>query len=152
MNKIKPVEREPVTPPPTQQVPQAKPEPPLHKPMDERVVRARTIARWLMAVVAVLLVARLLWDARPVMWPFTLGLILSYVLLPAVNRLNRRMPRPLAIVVVYVGGIALTAGIVAYIIPPVIGPIAQLIGSIPSVDQLQSFGDNLLHQYQRQVP
>lgn len=67
--------------------------------------------------------------ARAALLPFFIGLILAYLLLPAVNFLdrgigkvvkNRRVSRPLAIVIVYIAAIGVVAGALAYFIPAVI--------------------------------
>ena len=81
-----------------------------------------------------------------------MGLVLAYLFLPIVNALAGHMPRPVAILIVYVGGIALIIGAIAYVVPPVVVQIQQLIASIPSVDQLQEVGTHLLQQYQSRVP
>jgi predicted PurR-regulated permease PerM len=112
----------------------------------------RTAARWLLIVLALAVVGWLLWRARSALFPFIIGLILAYLLLPFVNALARRMARALAILIVYASGIAVLAGAIAYVVPPVIIQIQQLIASIPSFERLQAVGTGLLLQYQRVVP
>jgi predicted PurR-regulated permease PerM len=112
----------------------------------------RILARWLLVGVALYTVGWLLWSARPTLLPFIIGLVLAYLLSPIVNRLDRRMPRWLAILTVYVGGIVLLIVSINYIVPPVVSQIQQLIDSIPSVDRLQEMGRSLLDQYQNRVP
>ena len=112
----------------------------------------RVLARWLMVVLALYAIGWLLWNALPSLTPFIIGLVLAYLLLPIVNRLDRFMPRWLAILTVYVGGILLLVAAIDYIVPPVVDQIQQLIDSIPSVDRLQQMGQDLLRQYQSRVP
>ena len=112
----------------------------------------RTLARWLLVASAILAVGGLLWNARTALSPFAMGLVLAYLFLPIVNALAQRLPRPLAILIVYVGGVALIIGAIAYVIPPVVTQIQQLVASIPSVDRLQEIGNHLLQQYQSRVP
>jgi predicted PurR-regulated permease PerM len=112
----------------------------------------RTLARWLLVVSALVAVGWLLWNARTALSPFAMGLVLAYLFLPIVNALARHMPRPLAILIVYVGGVALVIGAIAYVVPPVVTQIQQLIASIPSADRLQEIGNHLLQQYQSRVP
>jgi predicted PurR-regulated permease PerM len=112
----------------------------------------RTVARWLLIGLALTLVGWLLWQARSALFPFIIGLILAYLLLPFVNALARRMARTLAILIVYASGIAVLVGAIAYVVPPVIIQIQQLITSIPSFERLQAVGTGLLLQYQRIVP
>ncbi len=89
--------------------------------------RFKRFGLWL---VMSLLVASLLWMARPVLVPFVLGLILAYLLLPLVHWLERHLPtrfrdwgiaRPLSITLTYLLFILIIAGIIAFIVP-VIGP------------------------------
>lgn len=73
--------------------------------------------------------------------PFFLGLIVAYMILPAVNFLDRRLPRwlrrkgwsrPLAIVIVYIVGLGVIAGMLAYFIPVVIKQFNVLIAAFPA--------------------
>jgi len=112
----------------------------------------RTLARWALVGLALYGVGWLLWNARPALIPFIIGLVLAYLLSPIVNRLDRKMPRWLAILIVYAGGIVLLIAAINYVVPPVANQIQQLIDSFPSVDQLQDMWQSLLQQYQSQVP
>lgn len=112
----------------------------------------RTLTRWLLVVLALYGVGWLLWQAAPALTPFIIGLVLAFLLTPLVNRLNRRMPRWLAILTVYVAGIVLIAVGIAYVVPPVIGQIEQLITSLPSIPELQAMGGDLITRYQQIVP
>ena len=112
----------------------------------------RRLAQWALVALAVYAVFWLLSSAISAMTPFIIGLVLAYLLLPLVNRLDRWMPRPLAILTVYVGGFLAVFLAVAYIVPPVANQFQQLISSLPSRDQLSSFGSGLLQQYQDRVP
>jgi predicted PurR-regulated permease PerM len=113
----------------------------------------RTLARWLLVALALYAVGWLLWSALPSLTPFIIGLVLAYLLLPVVNWLARRIPRWLAILTVYVGGIILVAISIAYIAPVVADQIGQLIENFPGlVDRVQARGQELLRQYQSSVP
>ncbi len=77
--------------------------------------------------------------------PFLAGMILAYLLIPVVNFLDRHAPRllqrnnisrPLAIVIVYIVGIGLVVGAVAYFVPA----IAQ---------QVRFFGNAAPYYFQR---
>ena len=112
----------------------------------------RTLVRWLLVALALLGVGGLLWNARSALTPFTIGLVLAYLLLPIVNRLNRRIPRPLTILIVYVVGIALIVGVFAYLVPVIVSQVQLLFASIPPISQWQDMVDNLFQQYQNRVP
>ena len=84
--------------------------------------RAVLVAALLLLMLSVVATA---WTA---LLPFFLGSVLAYILLPAVDFLDRRAPRflklvrwsrPLAILVVYVIAIGLFAGTLAYFVPAV---------------------------------
>jgi predicted PurR-regulated permease PerM len=111
-----------------------------------------TLARWLLALLALIGVGWLLWEARAAMTPFIIGLVLAYLLTPIVNSLGRYMPRSLAILIVYLGGIGLIVVSFAFIIPPVVGQTQALINSIPSMGYLQTKFNELLQEYQSRVP
>ncbi|MDP3064633.1 MAG: AI-2E family transporter [Chloroflexota bacterium] len=73
--------------------------------------------------------------ARAVLLPFLLGLFVGYLILPAVNGLDRRLARvfphsvarPLAILIVYLLALGLIAGFFTYLVPVVAGQVQQLI-------------------------
>ena len=84
--------------------------------------------RALLVAVLLLLILSVLVTAWTALLPFFLGSILAYLLLPVVDLLDRRAPgflkrvrwsRPLAILIVYVAGIGLIAGTLAYFVPAV---------------------------------
>jgi len=84
--------------------------------------RAILIGLLFVAVVAIVIAA---WAA---LVPFFLGLLVAYLLLPIVNFLDQHAPRflrrkrwsrPIAIIIVYVVGIGLVAGILSYFVPEV---------------------------------
>jgi predicted PurR-regulated permease PerM len=113
----------------------------------------RTMARWLLVAVALYVVGWLLYNALASMTPFILGLVLAYVLLPIVNRLSRKMPRWLAILTVYAGGVVLSAVSIAYIAPVVADQIERLVANFDDyVGRLQAMGQELFREYQSSVP
>ncbi|MDZ4720507.1 MAG: AI-2E family transporter, partial [Roseiflexaceae bacterium] len=129
---------EPATPPETEPTAQstaeatANPIPPVNtQPLLTRSDYLRLIARWLLVALAIYAIVSLLIGAQSALTPFILGLVLAYLLLPIVNRLNKRMPRWLAILFVYIGLGVLIGISVAYIIPPAAEQIGQLVESIP---------------------
>ncbi len=79
--------------------------------------------------------------------PFFLGLLLAYLLAPIVNFLDAHAPnllrrkgwaRPLAILLVYLVGLGIIAGILAYFIPVVIEQARELGKAFPGyLEQLQ---------------
>jgi predicted PurR-regulated permease PerM len=132
---------EPATPPPAP--PQSEPTYPSR----------RTLGRWILIAVALYVVGWLLVSALSSLTPFIIGLVLAYLLLPLVNRLARKMPRWLAVLTVYAGGIGLIVVLIAYIAPVVSDQIEQLIDNSPKLmGRLQALGRDLFQQYQSSVP
>jgi predicted PurR-regulated permease PerM len=127
--------------------------PALQAEQPETLPSRRTLARWLLVVVALYVVGWLLVNALPSLTPFIIGLVLAYLLLPIVNRLDRKMPRWLAILTVYAGGVVLITISIAYIAPIVADQIERLVSNFDAfVDRLQTMGQELFRQYQSSVP
>lgn len=112
----------------------------------------RRLGQWLMALLALYAVGWLLVSAAPALRPFIIGLVLAYLLMPIVDRLARRMPRWLAILIVYIGGIGLLAGLIAFILPPTIDQVQQLFATIPDADRLLKMWNDLVQEYRTLVP
>ncbi len=97
-----------------------------------------------------LLVGGTIWAARNVLFPYLLGLVLAYLLLPLVNWLDDHMPkrlhdvgvaRPLSIVLTYLLLIALVAGIIAFFVPLVVDQINVLVQNWPQLtSRVQDWG------------
>jgi predicted PurR-regulated permease PerM len=122
-------------------------------PLEPSYPSRRTLARWLLVVLAIYAVGWLLISALPSLTPFIIGLVLAYLLLPIVNRLARKMPRWLAILTVYAGAIVLIVVSIAYIAPIVADQIEQLVSNFDNlVARLQTMGQELFRQYQSSVP
>lgn len=121
-------------------------------PITLRYPSWRTLARWLLVALTLYGIGWLLWRAWPALTPFIIGLVLAYLLTPFVNRLAQRMPRWLAILIVYVVGIGLIAIAIGYVVPPVVDQIEQLLGNIPSIPELQAMFADLTALYRERVP
>jgi predicted PurR-regulated permease PerM len=112
----------------------------------------RTLARWVLVVLALYGLGWLLWRALSALTPFIIGLVLAYLLSPFVNRLAQKMPRWLAILTVYVAGTVLFVVGFAFVVPPLINQVEQLINSIPTIAQMQELGRDVIAQYERAIP
>jgi len=112
----------------------------------------RRLGQWLLSLLALYAAGWLLWSAAPALTPFVIGLVLAYLLMPIVDRLAQRMPRWLAILLVYIGGIGLLAGAIGFIIPPAVDQVQQLFASIPDADRLLKMWNNLVQEYRALVP
>jgi predicted PurR-regulated permease PerM len=97
------------------------------------------------------LVGLVIWAARGVLFPYLLGLVLAYLLLPLVNWLDRHMPdrlhtrrlaRPLSILLTYLLVIAIVGTIVAFFVPLVADQVKVLIDNWPELTgRVQDWGN-----------
>jgi predicted PurR-regulated permease PerM len=91
--------------------------------------KQRSTLLWCAVGVAILLVLLLL---GPVLTPFAAALILSYMLLPAVDRLTRwKLPRALAVVVVILLAFALILALALIVVPIVNKETQQIRTQLP---------------------
>lgn len=109
-----------------------------------------------------LLIVGILWAARPVLLPFILGLVLAYLLLPAVGWLERHMParlrswniaRPLSIILAYVTFVLLVAALIALLTPAIASQVASFVERMPEFsDRLEALARDGLAWYQQNIP
>ncbi len=109
----------------------------------------RRIARWGLVLLALYGAGWLLWQARSALLPFVIGAFLAYLFLPLVNRFDRRMPRWAAILLVYVVVLVLVVTFFAFLVPPLVEQITQLIRSLPDLPTLERWANRLLEEYQQ---
>ena len=91
----------------------------------------RTAVRLGLVTLALLAVGWILWASAAALTPFIIGLVLAYLMLPGVDLLERRMPRWAAILIVYILTFGALGIAMAYIIPPAINQINEVVNSIP---------------------
>ena len=112
----------------------------------------RTALRWLMVMAAIAAVGWILMRSGSALTPFIIGLVLAYLMVPLVGRLERRMPRWAAILIVYLLTFGVLGLAIAYIVPPAIGQVEQLVGSIPEWYQdARVQVETLFARFQREV-
>lgn len=101
--------------------------------------------RVVLVTILCVIILGLVWATWTALLPFFAGMILAYLLIPIVNFLDQHAPRvlrrknisrPLAIVIVYVVGIGLVAGVVAYFVPVI-------------AEQVRFFGRGAPYYFQR---
>jgi predicted PurR-regulated permease PerM len=82
--------------------------------------------RLVLVGILALIIGLMLYVARAALFPYVLGLVVAYLMLPLVNLLDRHMPRllqkrrmarPLAILLVYLVGLVILAGVIAFVVP-----------------------------------
>jgi len=93
---------------------------------------ARAVAKIILVAAAVLGVLYFLFLIRQVIGAFVIALFLAVALGPAVGFFERRrLPRALAILVVYVFMLLTVFGIGLLVVPPVVNEINNFVGDVP---------------------
>lgn len=92
---------------------------------------ARALARWALVGGALYLLGWLLWRTAGTLTPFIIGLVLAYLLLPIVKRLDRFMPRWASILTVYLVGLVLIELVFLYVVPRVAEQVSSAASSVP---------------------
>lgn len=108
--------------------------------MGQSQVSASTVTRIVLVIAAVVGALYLVWLIRSVLGLFMVAVFLAVAIAPAVNWLNRRrVPRWLAILLVYLGGLASIVGIGLVIVPPLVNGVEDLSSNLPQyVDDLRN--------------
>lgn len=119
--------------------------------------RVRTVA---IAVVVIIMfvVLILVWSA---IVPFLFGLVLAVLLLPPVNWLQRHLPflapesrvaRLIALLLIYLAGLGVIVGILAYVIPTIINETQALFSGRGLAGQIQTAINALRRLFERVFP
>jgi len=90
----------------------------------------------ILAFVALLWFVSLTWS---VLLPFQIGVVLAYLFLPLVNRANAHMPRWAAILLVFAVALAALSFFVAFLVPPLLGQLSNLVRSFPTPAQINAW-------------
>lgn len=92
----------------------------------------RSIARWALVSGALWLVVWILSRAGATLTPFIIGLVLAYLLLPIVKRLDKRMPRWASITAVYLVGLILFELVLVFVVPPAANQVEAFARNVPT--------------------
>lgn len=112
----------------------------------------RTILRWTLVSLALVGVGWVLWTSSAALTPFIIGLVLAYLMVPAVDRFARRMPRWAAILLVYTCTFGALGIGLAYIIPPAVNQVNEVIDSVPQwYTDGQTWAQGLIDRFQTEV-
>lgn len=114
----------------------------------------RTLTRWALSGFAAWVVLWLLWNAGTTLVPFVLGLVLAYILLPAVGWMSRYIPRWAAILVIYLLGIGAVVAAFLFVVPPAAQQIGRFFGQLPEFwdKSAKPFIDQRMDWYNKEVP
>ena len=128
----------------------------------QAVARTRLTAQMVLGLLFILGIVGLLYWGREALPPFFLGLIVAYMLLPLVRRVERTLPhggiwqtmrRPIAAVIVFLGALVLVAFLLRQLAQPVIEQTAQILGSLEELwDEAQANAPGIRDWYARNVP
>jgi predicted PurR-regulated permease PerM len=102
----------------------------------------RLVTRAVVTLVAALLLLWMLYELRGVLLVLYVSMLLAVGFSPLVRGIERwqrfRIPRWAAILVVYVGGIAIIGVVLSFVVPPLVTQVKQLWEDLPQlVDQIQ---------------
>lgn len=104
---------------------------PPSRPSSDEIISTRTILRVIIIVLAVIgtvLLVRLLW--KPIGW-LVIAAFIAVALSGPVSLLEKKMPRALAITLVYLLLLLIPAGIAAAVIPPVVDQGVNFVNDLP---------------------
>lgn len=104
---------------------------PIPRPRAGLVTASELSWRLLTVVLAVALIAFVLWEIRLAVLPLFIAVLLSTLLYPLAQRLRRRgAPNLLASVVVFLAGVGVLAGAIYLVVPAVIDELTNLVASV----------------------
>jgi predicted PurR-regulated permease PerM len=111
--------------------------------MRVRGITPAELARVALLAVAVIVLFALTRQAWSALVPFLVAGAIAYILLPLVNRLDRVMPRVLAILIVMIGFVALIFLFGASLVVLVAEQVQRLAQLLPTAEQLQQFDEQV---------
>jgi predicted PurR-regulated permease PerM len=82
-------------------------------------------------------IARIIWVAWDTLIPFFVGGIIAYLLLPLVNRLDRFMPRIIAVILTLTAVTLFIVTFLNFAIPPIVAQIYRGYQAIPNINDLR---------------
>lgn len=135
------------------------------EPPEIRVPRlSLTAAQWrrILVVAALIVVLWVLWIARGALFPFLLGVIIAFVIAPAVERIARLQPwhranpvlsRGVAILAVYFGVLAAIGVPAFFLVPALVDESIEFVDEAPALfEDAQRRLEDLTSEYERRVP
>lgn len=103
-----------------------------------RSITPAALARFFLVIAALAVIIRILQIASEALIPFYVGAALAYLLLPLVDLFDRWLPRWLAILMVYVLGIAPIILGLGAILPPLVREIGNLPLLFPGIETVRA--------------
>lgn len=116
----------------------------------------------LLVVGAIIIIAWIIWSARGALFPFVFGMIIAYVLLPFVNRIENFMPdrgilhhvrRTIAVLLVYTIAFGVLAAGFVTLGPRVLQESSELVESFPTYwESIRTESEYWTERYESDVP
>jgi predicted PurR-regulated permease PerM len=104
-----------------------------------RTVSPQALGRGLIALAVISAALALSVVSWPALLPFVVGAVIAYAVLPIANRLDRYMPRVLAAILAELVAVAILAGVVIVVVPPLFNGLVRVAQLLPSPDQVQAW-------------
>ncbi|GAB4425041.1 MAG: AI-2E family transporter [Anaerolineae bacterium] len=102
-----------------------------------RSITPSGMVRFVLVIGALAAIGWVIWSTRLALLPFLIGGVIAYILLPTVNRLDRVMPRGLAVLIT-LGGTLLVVGLfLALLVPPLAQQVVRLYQLLPGMEELR---------------
>ena len=100
-------------------------------------VTPQAVARSALAVAVVAASAWLVRETWPAFLPFVVGGVVAYALLPAVDALDRLMPRAIAAVAAVIVAVGAVVGILVLLLPPLAAAFVRFATELPTQAEIQ---------------
>ncbi len=106
-------------------------------------LKPNDVVRLLLAVGALIGLGWFIWYLRAALTPFLIGAVLAYLMTPLVNRLNRRMPRWAAVLLVVGVSLLLLLVGLAFLVPILAAQLNALLQALPGTAQIEAWIERL---------
>jgi predicted PurR-regulated permease PerM len=104
-----------------------------------RTIRPEALAKGAIGITLIAASVQLAVASWPALLPFIVGAVLAYAVLPLANRLDAFMPRVVAALLAELFALALLAGVIAVIAPPVLAGLGIVAAKLPTPDQVHGW-------------
>lgn len=111
-----------------------------------RTIRPEALAKGAIGLTLVVAAVWLAAASWPALLPFLVGAVLAYAVLPIANRLDAFMPRWLAALLAELLALAVLVGVVAVVVPPLLGGLGIVAGKLPDPERVQAWVAGLQDQ------